>query len=206
MTNTKENILTTALRLFAVNGYEAVSVSKIAAELGITKGALYKHYENKRAIFNSIFEYVHQLDIERSKLAGVPEKDFSDVPEDFLNMSPESLKQYMTAQFYYWSENEIACNFRKMLTLEQYKSEEMTALYHKVLTSGPLDYIKNLLREMTGQLQGDDAEQMALEFYAPFPLLLNICDAAPKKSEKNKLAQTYEKYMDDFFHKYKLVS
>lgn len=44
--NTKEKILVTALRLFAVYGYEAVSVSQIAGELGITKGALYKHYKN----------------------------------------------------------------------------------------------------------------------------------------------------------------
>lgn len=56
--NTKEKILVAALRLFAVNGYEAVSVSQIAGELGITKGALYKHYKNKRDIFNCIFEYV----------------------------------------------------------------------------------------------------------------------------------------------------
>lgn len=35
--NTKEKILVTALRLFAVYGYEAVSVSQIAGELGITK-------------------------------------------------------------------------------------------------------------------------------------------------------------------------
>ena len=63
--NTKEKILVTALRLFAVYGYEAVSVSRIAGELGITKGALYKHYKNKRDIFNCIFEYVCQLDVER---------------------------------------------------------------------------------------------------------------------------------------------
>ncbi len=45
--NTKEKILVTALRLFAVYGYEAVSVSRIAGELGITKGALYKHYKTR---------------------------------------------------------------------------------------------------------------------------------------------------------------
>lgn len=69
MTNTKEKILVAALRLFAVNGYEAVSVSQIAGELGITKGALYKHYKNKRDIFNCIFEYVCRLDVERSRKA-----------------------------------------------------------------------------------------------------------------------------------------
>ena len=50
MTNTKEKILIIALRLFAIHGYEAVSVSQIAGELGMTKGALYKHYKNKRDI------------------------------------------------------------------------------------------------------------------------------------------------------------
>ena len=43
MTDTKEKILETALKLFAKDGYEAVSVSDIEDELGITKGALYKH-------------------------------------------------------------------------------------------------------------------------------------------------------------------
>lgn len=54
MTDTKERILQTALRLFAEDGYEAVSVSTIAGELGMTKGALYKHYKNKQDIFDSI--------------------------------------------------------------------------------------------------------------------------------------------------------
>ena len=54
MGDTKERILLTALELFSENGYEAVSVSDIAAELGITKGALYRHYRSKRDIFESI--------------------------------------------------------------------------------------------------------------------------------------------------------
>ncbi|MBR0281428.1 MAG: helix-turn-helix transcriptional regulator, partial [Oscillibacter sp.] len=42
MGDTKERILLTALHLFAKDGYKAVSVSAIAGELGITKGALYR--------------------------------------------------------------------------------------------------------------------------------------------------------------------
>lgn len=54
--DTKERILESALKLFAAYGYEAVSVSMIAGELGITKGALYRHYKNKRDIFGSILK------------------------------------------------------------------------------------------------------------------------------------------------------
>lgn len=45
MRNRKEEILTVALHLFARDGYEAVSVSQIAGELDMTKGALYRHYK-----------------------------------------------------------------------------------------------------------------------------------------------------------------
>ena len=38
MGNRKEEILIVALHLFAKEGYEAVSVSQIAGELGMTKG------------------------------------------------------------------------------------------------------------------------------------------------------------------------
>ena len=58
MSDTKENILKIALHLFAVNGYEAVSVSMIAEALGMTKGALYKHYKNKQDIFDCIVERI----------------------------------------------------------------------------------------------------------------------------------------------------
>ena len=73
MTDTKEKILAVALQLFAKDGYEAVSVSKIAEKLGITKGALYKHYENKKDIFNSIVARMSQSDHEIARKYGVPE-------------------------------------------------------------------------------------------------------------------------------------
>ena len=57
-----------ALHLFAKDGYEAVSVSAIAGELGMTKGALYKHYRSKRDIFDSILARM-----ERAAEHGMPE-------------------------------------------------------------------------------------------------------------------------------------
>ena len=198
MADTKENILMTALRLFAQDGYEAVSVSKIAGEVGMTKGALYKHYKNKRDIFDSIFGRVCQLDIERSKRAGVPEKD------SFSNASVESVKAYMKSQFYYWAEDEIACNFRKILTLEQYRSPEMTKLYQKVLASGPVNFREELFSEMMkqGTWRKGSPKQMAVEFYAPFYLLLSISDAASGKEEKEEAASLYTMHIECFVEKY----
>lgn len=45
--DTKERIVDVALGLFAQSGYLGTSMSDIAKQLGITKGALYKHYTGK---------------------------------------------------------------------------------------------------------------------------------------------------------------
>lgn len=203
MTDTKENILMTSLRLFAQDGYEAVSVSKIAGELGMTKGALYKHYKNKHAIFDSIFERLCRLDIERSKEAGLPEQKLNESPF-FQSASVESVKAYMVSQFFYWTEDETACNFRKMLTLEQYRNPEMTKLYQKVLTGGPVAFMETLFYEMMeqGTLRSGSPEQMAIEFYAPFYLLLNLSDAARDKEEKDKIKNLFLTHIDCFTEKY----
>ena len=48
--DTKERILETVLELFARNGYPGTSMSNIAERLGITKAALYKHYDDKQTV------------------------------------------------------------------------------------------------------------------------------------------------------------
>ena len=56
MKTTKDKIRQTALMLFADRGYEAVSVRDIAEALALSKGALYRHYTDKRAILDAILE------------------------------------------------------------------------------------------------------------------------------------------------------
>ena len=189
MADTKENILQTALRLFARDGYEAASVSDIAGELGITKGALYKHYKNKQDIFNSIVERMYQIDAERAKKFEVPEETFDRSPEAYRNTDMDKITAFIEAQFHFLTEDEFARNFRKMLILEQYRNPEIAELYQKCLVSGPVSYIEDLFREMMerGIWDKSDPKQLALEFYAPFYLLLSISDASPENKEPAKL-------------------
>ena len=189
MADTKENILHTALRLFARDGYEAASVSDIAGELGITKGALYKHYKNKQDIFNSIVKRMYQIDAERAKKYEVPEETFDRSPETYRNTDMDKITAFIEAQFHFLTEDEFARNFRKMLILEQYRNPEIAELYQKCLVSGPVSYIEDLFREMMerGIWDKSDPKQLALEFYAPFYLLLSISDALPENKEPAKL-------------------
>ncbi len=101
--DTKERILLNALRLFARDGYEAVSVSSIAAELGITKGALYRHYQSKRDIFDHILARMEQRDAERAGEFGVPEGTKDEMEEKYKNTAVAALIGYSKAQFEYWT-------------------------------------------------------------------------------------------------------
>lgn len=53
---TRAEILRVALRLFTEKGFEATSTGGISGALGITKSALYYHFENKGAIVASLVE------------------------------------------------------------------------------------------------------------------------------------------------------
>ena len=80
----------------------------------------------------------------------------------------------------------------------------MSALYQKVLVSGPLEYIEeSLLREMlNGQEQQlPSPHALAVELYSPFYLLLSMSDGVDCKETKEEIAKSYECYIDDFFLK-----
>ena len=199
MTDTKENILHTALRLFARDGYEAASVSDIAGELGMTKGALYKHYRNKRDIFDSIVERMYRIDGERAKQYELPEKTFDASPSAYRTAAVEKIRAFIEAQFHFLTKDEFARDFRKMLTLEQYRNPEIMELYQKCLVNGPVSYMEDLFREMMEQgiWRKSNPKQLALEFYGPFYLLVSISDTMPDKKETgNLLAAQMERFIE----------
>ena len=198
MADTKERILMTALRLFARDGYEAVSVSAIAGELGMTKGALYKHYRNKRDIFDSIVERMVQIDAERSRQYAVPEDTYEAAPAAYREVSIESIREFTLAQFTFWTEDTFASDFRRMLTLEQYRSAEMAELYHQCISAGPVSYMADIFREMTadGLLRESEPSQLAVEYYAPMFLLIQLSDGAMDRQEARELLN---RHIERFF-------
>lgn len=94
MSNRKEEILIAALNLFARDGYEAVSVSQIAGELGMTKGALYRRYKSKKDIFNCIVERMKQQDSEQASDHDMPEDDKERMPEKYETVSLDDFVKY----------------------------------------------------------------------------------------------------------------
>jgi AcrR family transcriptional regulator len=63
---TRERLVTEAMRLFSAKGYEATSVSQIEAAAGLAagSGALYNHFESKKALLHAGID--RQLDRRRA--------------------------------------------------------------------------------------------------------------------------------------------
>ena len=192
MGNRKEEILIVALHLFARDGYEAVSVSQIAGELDMTKGALYRHYKSKRDIFDCIVQRMEQQDSEQARQNEVPEESIEKVPEEYQNVSVEDFVGYSKSMFEYWTEDDFASSFRKMLTIEQFRSEEMQNLYQQYLVSGPAEYVKDLFKNMKIK----DPEENAVKFYANMFFYYSMYDGAADKA-KSQFEQMLDKIAEE---------
>ena len=196
MCTTKEKILLTSLKLFAQDGYEAVSISKISGELGMAKSALYKHYKNKRDIFDSIINRMDELDYERAREYNMPDGNMDEIIKGYRKISIDKIRIYTEAQFKHWTEEEFPSLFRRMLTLEQYRNQEMSDLYQKYLVSGPIDYMTYLFAGITGKKE--EAKQLAIEFYGPIFLMYSLYD---NKREGDDLTEMLKNHVERFSKK-----
>ena len=56
---TREKILDISLKVFGQKGYAQTKLSDIAKEVGITRGAIYHHFNSKSELFSALFERFH---------------------------------------------------------------------------------------------------------------------------------------------------
>lgn len=193
---TKERILETALELFAQSGYLGTSMSDIAARLGITKAALYKHYAGKQEILDRIVQRMNELDAARAAAYEMPGAAPEGFAQAYLNTPLDRIRAYSTAQFDHWTREPFSANFRKMLTLEQYRDARLAQLYHENLASGPVKYMAAIFRPLTDS--DETAMQLALDFYGPMYLLYSVYDGA---ADQSAVAPMLEAHIDRFIAK-----
>lgn len=201
MKATRDDILKASVRLFAELGYDAVSTSMIAGELGMTKGALYRHFASKRDIFKGIVQKMFELDAQRASEDRVPEKPASEGLEPYGKTALGDFCGFVCNQFAFWTEDEFASNFRKMMTLSQFADEESGKLYQDCLVAGPVKYSENIFNEMIreGKLNDDarrmGARRLAIQLAAPLMLMIQLHDGG---MDGARLKADLKALMDDF--------
>ncbi len=57
---TRASLIKAARELFGQQGYVDTSIDEIVARAGVTKGAVYHHFDGKEDLFRAVFEQVHR--------------------------------------------------------------------------------------------------------------------------------------------------
>ena len=88
---TRSHILDTAERVFERDGVSGTSLHEIAKTAGVTRGAIYWHFENKADLFNAMMERV-TLPLEEAGAFKGPRTTLADLRHTFVDV----LRKVMT--------------------------------------------------------------------------------------------------------------
>ena len=172
--DTKERILALALEKFSHNGYAGTNVRELTASLGLVKSSMYRHFESKEEIWNSLLDEMSRYYEERF---GSPEH---------LPPVPDSLEELagITARMVDLTiHDEKIIMTRKLLTIEQFRDDRARDLATKHFLTGLTEMFTKIFAGMMdkGLLRRDDPAMLAFAYTAPISSLIHLCDREPEK-------------------------
>lgn len=189
--STKSRILDEALAVFAENGYRGTNLRDLAARLGLSKSALYKHYESKEAIWNALLDRMEAYYAERfGSLEHMPATPKS--CEELLTLTMKMIR------FTVYDERIILT--RKLLLTEQFHDERVCRLATKHFLGGTQRMFTEIFKEMmaVGLLKKDDPEMLAFLYTSPVTSLIQLCTREPERqAEVMGKIEEFVKYFID---------
>ena len=197
--DTKQRILNKALELFAAKGYDSVSVGEIARAVGIKAPSLYNHFPGKQAIFDAIVESTAaQYEADTGKIDIHVENAARDVPV-FAEITAEGLFEKVRQIFEYSLHNRRIRRFRRMMTMEQFRSPELAALYSERYVDRVLAYHTGIFRALmaSGEIRPQDPDTLAMMYTAPVLTLIAVCDRQPER--EGECLEKLRKHVTLFF-------
>ena len=173
--DTKEKILSAALEMFSQNGYAGTNIRELTASLGLVKSSMYRHFESKEEIWNSLLDemtaYYNQRFGSPEHLPPVP-----DTLEDLVAMTMRMV------DFTVNDKNIIKT--RKLLTIEQFRDDRARELATKHFLTGLEEMFTRIFTGMMdkGLLRRDDPAMLAFAYTAPISALVHLCDREPERT------------------------
>lgn len=173
MKTTKAEILNAALTVFSEKGYEGARLRDISASLGITKPALYKHYESKEALWEAMIDSVERYYSEHmSSVSDTP------IPKDWDEFAALSLRQIN-----FTLHDDTVKRVRRVLTLEQYRNGRMSALATRHFITDIEERYTKIFDGMVknGVLKCENTKLLAFQYTSPVTVLIHLCDREPDR-------------------------
>lgn len=184
--DTKQKILDKALALFSEKGYDAVSVGEIAKAVGIKAPSLYNHFLGKHAIFNAIVDSTAaQYEADTDKIDIHVQNVQQDIPS-FKNITEDALFEKVRQIFEYSIHNKTISQFRRMMTLEQFRLPKLAALYSERYVERIVQYHAGIFRALiaSGEIPAADPDALAMLYVSPVLTLIGVCDRQPEREKE----------------------
>ncbi len=149
----KEQILETALELFAEDGYHLSSISRIADKAGISKGLLYNYFESKEDVLKALMHKIMGEIMEGFPQSGA--NNFSEVDlMKWVDYSIEvTLKDLQRARLYLTlsTQPEVTPIFMELATepIQQFMGG-MIAFFEAKGVENPLSLVRHVAAMMDG--------------------------------------------------------
>lgn len=175
--DTKERILAAALEMFSQNGYAGTNIRELTASLGLVKSSMYKHFESKEDIWNSLLD---EMIAYYDNHFGSPEH-LPPVPDSLDDLVAMTLRM---VNFTVHDERIIMT--RKLLTIEQFRDQRARDLATRHFLTGLKEMFTPVFAGMMdkGLLRRDDPAMLAFAYTAPISALIRLCDREPEQTDE----------------------
>ena len=190
---TKIRILDEALNMFAENGYKGTNLRDLAARLGLSKSALYKHYASKEDIWKALLDRMETYYAERFGSA----EHIPDIPK-----SCDELFTATMGMINFTVNDSRIILTRKLLLTEQFHDERVCKLATKHFLGGTEKIFTVIFEKMmaSGLLKNEDPEMLAFVYTAPITSLIHLCDREPQK--QSEAIEQMKKFIRHFIKTY----
>ncbi len=190
---TKDRILDEALISFVENGYKGTNLRDFAAKMGLSKSALYSHYESKEAIWNAL---IYKMEDYYSEHFGSAEH-LTNIP----NSCDELFAMTMQMVDFTIHDEKIILT-RKLLLTEQFHDDRVKKLSTEHFMNGTQAIFTVIFEKMmeNGLLKKDDPNLLAFIYTSPITALIHYCDREPQKEAE--IMQQIEKFIIHFISTY----
>lgn len=154
----REQILSTALKLFATKGLAATKISDIATTSGISQGLLYHYYRSKEEIFVELIRRA----FERMNTAVLALEQMTETPRNKIKMAIEKLLEG-------FEKNENAARYHLLIVqamVSEAVPDEAKAIFKKE-NDVKYEAIARILKEgqKDGTIKNHDANELSLVFW-----------------------------------------
>ena len=178
------------IQAFLASAFEksagATSLSDIAEYLEIKKASLYNHFPSKQAIFDAIVEETSkEFEKNTDEVAIHVQNSARDVTV-FSKITEDDLVEKVHQIFNISLHDENIALFRKMMTIEQFRSDELSKLYSERYVERIVAYHAGIFKSLiaAGELKKEDPYTLAMMYVAPIIMLIGVCDRQPEREKE----------------------